>query len=421
MNFFKNQFSQVKYGGLNILFKKIFKLFSIIYFVPAFFIVIFIRVISFFFIIRIGYILDSRLGHFAANTELYLCEKLHKINTPSTKYIDLFFYLDDKVCNKQLSKMWKSKLIILPQYILKPIFLINKLLPRYKTFEVGTNSQWDRDIRNLLIRTDPFLKLSIYELQLGNNILKNFGISVNDKYVCLNVRDDAYLNKFLPGDWDYHNHRNSDINTYLLAAEKLTELGYFVFRMGVIVNKKLVTNNPKIIDYPNSGYRSDFFDIFLGATCTFCISVGSGFDAVPIIFRRPTLYVNYVPLGYIHTFTKPFINLSKRYYSTNYKRELSMREIFELDLAFSPYNNYYKERGIEFIDNTPEEILDVCLEMHKILTSNIIYTAKQKELQNKFWSIFPLEHLDTIGVKLHGQNYSIFSTSFLEKNEKWLN
>ena len=98
-----------------------------------------------------------------------------------------------------------------------------------------------------------------------------------------------------------------------------------------------------------------------------------------------------------------------------------MREIFDYDLGFTLYNNYYTERAIEFIDNTPEEILDACIEMHRILTSNIIYTEKQQELQNKFWANFPLEHIDTVGVKLHGQNYSIYSTSFLEKNEKWLN
>ena len=41
--------------------------------------------------------------------------------------------------------------------------------------------------------------------------------------------------------------RDSDIDNYVQAAEALTELGYFVIRMGVEVNKKILSKNPKYL------------------------------------------------------------------------------------------------------------------------------------------------------------------------------
>ena len=92
----------------------------------------------------------------------------------------------------------------------------------------------------------------------------------------LYVRDGAYqLQKFKARerDWSYHDFRHTDINNFLLAAEELTKKGYYVFRMGVVVEKKFQTKNPKIIDYANSTLRSDFMDVYLGAKCSFCISL----------------------------------------------------------------------------------------------------------------------------------------------------
>lgn len=72
--------------------------------------------------------------------------------------------------------------------------------------------------------------------------------------------------------------------------------------MGSAVSKVFKVDNPKIIDYATNGMRSDFMDIYLAAKCLFCISTGLGFDAVPTVFRRPVVYVNHTPVGYLHTF-----------------------------------------------------------------------------------------------------------------------
>ena len=89
----------------------------------------------------------------------------------------------------------------------------------------------------------------------------------NEKFVCLIVRDSAYLptinNK---NKWEYHNFRDSDIDTYEKAALALAEKGYWVFRMGKVVRKPFKADHPNILDYANSNYRSDFLDIWHGVS-----------------------------------------------------------------------------------------------------------------------------------------------------------
>jgi hypothetical protein len=53
----------------------------------------FIRTIRRFLLIRWGSLNSTRIGHFAANTELYFCEKDLGINVPKQKTIDFFLFL----------------------------------------------------------------------------------------------------------------------------------------------------------------------------------------------------------------------------------------------------------------------------------------------------------------------------------------
>ena len=70
-----------------------------------------------------------------------------------------------------------------------------------------------------------------------------------------------------------------------------------MFRMGINVLKPLKSSNPKVIDYANSDMRNEFMDIYLSAMCNFFMSMGSGIDGVPIIFRRPIAYIGHLPFG----------------------------------------------------------------------------------------------------------------------------
>jgi hypothetical protein len=286
---------------------KIGKILSMLFALPF---VILIRLISPFYLIRFGYLISHRIGHFVANTEIYLCEKDEKINCPiNLNYIDIFFLAYEPICNKQLSNMWRRKLNIFPRKIIQPLYVANKLIPGFAKHEISANTQEDRDVHNLMKSYSPHLSFTQEEEKMGNLILEKLGVPENSKFVCLIVRDDAYLNQHMGGSFDYHNYRDCNILNYIKAAEYLANQGIYVIRMGAVVKNKLVSKNIKIIDYATNGMRTDFMDIYLGAKCYFCISSSLGWDAIPEVFNRPIVYTNILPFGFLRTHGINSINL----------------------------------------------------------------------------------------------------------------
>ena len=54
-------------------------------------------------------------------------------------------------------------------------------------------------------------------------------------------------------------------------------------------------------------------DMYIGYVCTFCITSGPGYDAVPnFLFRKPMLFTNSVPLGIIPSYRKKSIIVPKK-------------------------------------------------------------------------------------------------------------
>lgn len=425
ISFIQNQAFQIRNGNKSLVLKKIQRLlilpFTLLIYIFVYIIsvpiVIIIRLIRPWLLIRFGYMISDRIGHFGANTELYLCEQDAGINVPERRYIDIF-YLNSIVCNKQLLLMWKRLLHVWPKALIKPVRDINKCFPGWELHEIGQNTQADRDVHGLLGRFPSHLKLTGEEEDKGKAGLKRMGISENDRFVCLLVRDSAYLND---ASWSYHKYRDSNIENYILAVEELAKRGYYVLRMGAKVNSSLASSDPKIIDYATNGMRNDFMDIYLGAKCNFCISTSSGWDAVPLIFRRPIAYVNMVPLGYLFTFLSKSIGITKKHYLPEENRFISLSEIFAMGVGFCNTAFKFEAKNIRLIENTPEEIRDLVTEFEERLIGKWISATGDEDLQEGFWKIFPIKSLSTNnGRSLHGEIRFRYGTLFLRKNPEWL-
>ena len=388
-------------------------------FVLAIAFVIVIRIMRPWFLVRIGALFGHRIGHLAANTELYLCERDAGINVPTQHHVDLFF-LVKPICNNELARLWKRVLRVWPTWCLAPIRRVNKLIPGWECHDIGENTQMDRDIHHLLDRFPPHLKFTPAEESKGAAGLRAIGIEQNAKFVCLLVRDSAYLKSHQPAvDYSYHDYRDCNVHNFIMASEELARRGYYVVRMGVVVKEPMKSKNPRVIDYEARGMRTEFMDIYLGSKCEFCISVGSGFDALPYIFRRPIVFVDHVPPGYLFTFGSQFIGLTKHYFSTVKGRCLTLAEILSEGLGFAYHVDEYAACGIQLVENTPEEIRDVVVEMVQRLEGSWQPHCDDEELQRRFWSIFPSNSIRN-GKPLHGEIRSRFGASFLRSNRWWL-
>jgi putative glycosyltransferase (TIGR04372 family) len=190
--------------------------------------------------------------------------------------------------------------------------------------------------------------------------------------------------------------------------------------MGAKVEKPIKSSNPKIIDYANSGMRSEFMDIYLGAKCSFCISTALGFDAIPYIFRKPFVFIS-LPLGYLWASSDKHLLITKHHKHKKNKRELTISEIFSFNVASAFDTKIYEINNIELKENSPEEIKDLVIEMDDRLNDKWKETDEDIMLQKKFWSIFK-ENIKNLNLEkpLHGKIKSKFGAKFLRENQNWI-
>ncbi len=424
IKFITMHLSQIKRGGFVVLVRKlIWVAVYLIFGGPIIFALIIIRITKPLVLIRFGKFLGSRIGHFAANTELHLCEKDAAVNTPNCRHIDIYC-ISGSVCNIQLEKMWRRIIPnILPAWLIMPVIHINRIIPLGRVHEVSENSQHDRDVHNLYEKIGVHLYFTDEEEIKGREELLKMGIPVNAKFVCMTVRDGAYLKSWDPvNDYDYHNYRDCDVGNYKLAAEELANRGYYVIRMGVKVSQPLKAAHPNVIDYAANGMRTDFMDIYLGAKCLFCITNGTGFDAIPMIFRRPIVQVNAVPIGYAYTWGRKTILLFKHHFDKKTRQELSLNEIFESGAAYALSSGEFSMLDIELVENTPEEIKATVLEMVERLEGQWQVKMDDEMINNQFLSIYPFNKYDSSrGRRLHGRMNARYSAFYLRNNNWWLN
>ena len=293
-----------------------------------------------------------------------------------------------------------------------PVMIVNKLIPGGECHEIKTSNS-DRDVHNLFDKSSVHISFTDQEEESGADQLRKLGIPEGAKFVCIIVRDSAYLEEL-----SYHSYRDGNIQQYVLACEYLANRGYYVIRMGAKVKEPIDSTHSKIIDYATSGSRSEFMDIYLGAKCSFCISTSTGFDAIPGIFRKPIAFVT-VPFSYIFTFSNKYISITKHHISKDNGRELSFSEICSMNLDVSMSSSDYQKKNIELVENSPEEIRDLVVEMVDRLDG--VWVDSPDDIKNRklFQSIFSNCQLSN-GENLHGKFDSYIGALFLRQNSHLL-
>ncbi len=363
-----------------------------------------IYAISPFIKFRFGYISVDRIGHFAMDLAHIIA-----INKDKDKNTVNLYYLQGLISNKQLETIAKRELNVyqICKYFVYAYELIGLgskvLLPNRHT-----NGSVNIDGATYHSKYDILLTSS--ENKVAKSYMSRYGWTEGEKFVCLNVRDKAF---FSDSETSRHAYRNSDIHDFEVAINYLLNLGYWVVRMGKKVEKPLGIKHDKLIDYGIDPNRSDLLDIWFCKNCDFFISTGTGIDAVALMFKKQTLIANLLPImdiiGWINGITVP-----KRLFWNNGK-ELSLTE--HLNNYYQDIN-IYKEKKIDIVSLTPDEIKSVVQEMVDRL-NDMPLSDKQIQDQGKFWNI--LEHHESYG-KFHGVRDpdASFGTSFLKNNPNFL-
>lgn len=408
VGFLRRQVREIKEGRLPVLLRKCVRAPKLAFAIP---IVLILRALRPWVLVRFGQLNSLPIGMFAAATEMYLCERDAGLH-PQRSFDIL--HCDDRISNRQLKKMWERKLHIPP--LGRLFFNTNNHLPGGAPHVVRLPN--DEDRHGLIPRSRMHLCFTAEEERLGQAGLQSLGLPEGAPFVCFYARDTSYKGRDTGHQWstllnrdeNIHGYRNTTIHNYMPAAEELARRGYFVIRMGAIVNEPLQASNPMIIDYATKS-RSDFMDIFLCARCWFFLGGNGGLNAVPRIFRRPVMSDNFIPLTLSNALTlyPDSLLIPKKLWLREEQRFMTFPEFLETWPDRFDGTKHFERIGVDVIENTPEELLEGAVEMDERLKVTWQTTEEDQELQQRFWSLLEVtepnqEFRPRIGAKFLRRN-----------------
>ena len=361
---------------------------------------------------------DSRIGHLALNTERVRLGTFER-NIQNRKREVLVYCSESRNCsNNALRKLFFRDSLHLRGHIAWLALRMASSVSFFNSFATIANRNLIIDREGLISSNLPQLTFTSKELKRGNNFLDQLKADPQ-KFVCLHVRDSAYLTQAFGQQIHKHDYRDSEISTYVETAEIVAEMGYTVFRMGALVKEPLVSKHPRVIDYAANGMRTEFLDIFLGAHCSFCVSTGSGWDSVPTIFRRRVMYVNYLPIFETSATTLAITIYPKLLRDPKLLKPLTLIDLIEKNLATPLNTAAYANAGVEIRDLSSEELVEAVTEMAQRVEGTFVETPEQREMQAK------LKHILSTHPKLQPTpNYypirAEFASCFLSRYPNFL-
>ena len=332
-----------------------------------------------------------------------------------------FWYLKDsvKVSNDYMLSFVKSQIKVHRSRFIELVAAISEKLPGAQRHQI------ESEIRiTLLEGLGKKLKLPQKDRDSSSEYVKKIGIDPQREFIALMVRDGAYKSDIVQANTqvrtDKEIYRNQDINDYLQVAEKFASMNVQIVRMGAKVERPFTSNSPLIIDYASTGMRTEAADIYLASECAMCISTNLGFDHIAAMSGKLRVITNQALIIQASTlFYSTDVFILQRFIERSSGRLLTLSE----SLQFAEIRNldwYHKviDRGLDFVRNTPEEILEVSLEGWQRSKRQWVDSPEGLELQAKYWHIYDTffpEHKDRF---LNGRPH--VGTSFLRNNKSWL-
>ena len=380
-------------------------------FLPSLIIILIARSLKQFVTIRFGPIRSDVLGASMQVSEFYLSSR----DLNPEKFVD-FFYFNSSTPNKQWELMIRRQLKV--NQFIRYVDRINLLIPGGKKHYINMTGYcrgYQRDLDGVYNQTKSHISFTESENKKGTEFLNNIGLRPEDKYVCLIIRDTAYKTKYFPTlPENQTTHRNSDPSTYVSTVQYLLEKGYWVFRMGKLVEKPMNIKHMRFLDYACSDIKSDFLDIWLNANCHYGISNGSGLDEVQKTFRKPLLHVNVYPLAQNISGLKNVLTIFKQTIDADTGNNLTLKEMIKRGLFGLNMNHQFETKNITIKDNTCGEILRTLKEFELRLDGLWKESAEYQELHKIFFEkLKKWENYD----RYHGQILGRISETFLLNNK----
>jgi len=338
-------------------------------------------------------ILKSHYGELAVKLDLYAKAKSLGL-TPDVR--TLLPVLEDEVVNKCLYETLKHSISDViefpsnaterdswektyPQCLLSADYYVD---PDGRGLEMNhlyvlVQRKWEESGR------EPLVNLPDKYIAAGWDLLRNRGLPDDGWFVSFHARSGGFRPDSVTSGLTYY--RNSSIENYLPAIKAIRERGGWVVRLGDSSMPPL-PEMEGAIDYAHADWREDWLDVFFLAQNRFYVGVPSGPNAVAQMFQVPMVCVNWFPF---EDWPAPSgtIVIFKRYCRTDDGSGLTVEEMANPPIRGLFSKDAFDAKGIEVIENSPQEILDAVIEMMDRCDGGIEYTAEDERLQQRFRAV----------------------------------
>lgn len=208
----------------------------------------------------------------------------------------------------------------------------------------------------------------------GRETLRALGLGPDDWYVGFHIRSGGFK-----GEDEF---RDSPVDDYFEAMRAITDLGGWVFRMGD-PSMAPMPDMPRVIDYAHADIKSDWMDVFLCATCRFFVGTSSGLHHVANPFGTPIVATNYLPICAAY-FGPQDLFMPKRLFNKKTGEDIPLSRLLGQEYSYAMSSGLIRNvLGLGWRNNTPEELREAVLEMHRRLDGTQTYSAEEDRRQQE--------------------------------------
>jgi len=349
--------------------------------------------------LRIGILYHQTMGRFYGNTEYFL--RLRAFNPPETREI-VRLVAGDRPVNSQILKMVRRRVRVWESPRIRRLLEdIRRYTPDHPVWLDLGSTGWLRGKE--WSEPGPQLSFTPEEHRRGQALLRSLGVPEGAPHVCIFAKDRGYSdnpdNRPDPNSyWGTKDFRNCDIRTYIPAARYLAESGVHVFRMGIHTPDECLPEDlhPNIVDYTGRIRATlddpHFAETYLQATCKFFVGCTSGIYILSSMFGRPVAYTNMIPYGECGRLPHD-VFLLKMCRDRNTGKLIPIPALIDMgldaDWLTEDELDELDRKGVEFVDNSSDEILELVREMNQRLDGEWTEAPEDEELQQRYRAISP--------------------------------
>ena len=327
--------------------------------------------------------ITSRIGHLAAEPDSFLKARLLG-ELPARRWF--FLAPHGQVVNEHLLTYW-APLIRVVRHPLVCTLLAAMSSTRLMRYNTGRFVLWlDRSQEIYRLNAawkgrPPLLALRPDDERWGADMLEALGVPRGAWFACIHAREGGYS----PQDEATHSHRNGSVEALVPTMHEIMRRGGWCIRMGDPTARPLPAMSG-VIDYAHHRLRSARLDVFLCARARFFVGNTSGIALLSSVFGVPSVLVNMVPMSVLGVM--PFdLSIPKLYRRLRDGRLLPFGDIFGTPAANFRFAHQYQRAGTEVVENTPQEILEVTVEMLDRLEGRFLAQPGDEALQTAFMSL----------------------------------